>query len=160
MKIIGNTLLTISLCIIMTMPAHAGRYHDDNHLTDRMHRQHERIERGVESGALNREEARKLKKQQRKIHSKAREFREDGVLSKKERRILNKQLDKGSNRIRAFKHNDGDRHTDGYASREIYRDTRWHHRHHERDEHYEADAGAVYWVSDSDVWSRFGFIFW
>jgi len=160
MKIIAKTLLASSLCIFMAVPAHAGSRHHDGRLMDRMERQHERIESGVESGALNRKEARKLKKQQHKTRSMARQFREDGVLSKEERRILNRRLDKRSDRIWEFKHNDRYRHTDRYVLRDTYRDESRHHRHHKHDEHYEDDGGIVYWVSDSDAWSRYGFLFW
>lgn len=160
MKTIEKTLLASSLCMLMAVPAHAGRYHDEGRLMDRMERQHERIESGVESGALNRKEVRKLKKQQRKTRSIARKFREDGALSKKERRILKRQLDKSSDRIWEFKHNDRDRHTDRYTFRETHRDASCRHRHHEHDDHFEDDGGIAYWVRDSDVWSRHSFLFW
>jgi len=82
MKIIAKTLLASSLCALMSVPAHAGHYHDDSRLMDRMERQHERIEGGVESGVLNRKQVRKLNKQQRKTRTMARKFRDD-ALSKK-----------------------------------------------------------------------------
>ena len=166
MKTFAKTLLASSLCMLMAVPAHAGRYHDDDRLMDRMERQHERIENGIESGALTRKEARKLKKQQHKTRKMAKKFREDGSLTKKERRALNSQLDKRSDRIWEFKHNDRDRHTDRYVFRDTHRDASWQHRHHkhykqhEHDEHYENDSGIVYWVSDGDIWSRYGFLFW
>jgi hypothetical protein len=160
MKIIAKTLLASSLCVLMAVPAHAGRYHDDVRLMDRMERQHERIVSGVKSGVLTRKETRKLKKQQRKTRSKARKFHDDNALSKKERRILNRRLVKTSDRIWEFKHNDRDRHTGRYAFRDTCRNANRNYRHHEHDEHYEDDASIVNWVSDSEAWPRYGFLSW
>ena len=157
MKIIAKTLLTASLCMLAAVPAHAGRYHDDSRLMDRMERQHERIQSGIESGALTRKEAGKLKKQQRKNRSMVRKFREDDVLSRKERRILGRRLDKTSDRIREYRHNDSYRHTDRYAFRDTYRDE---HRHHRHDDRYEDDGGIVYWLSDAEAWPRYGLLVW
>ena len=151
MKTIAKTLLASSLCILMSMPAHAGRYYDDDRLMDRMERQHERIENGVESGSLTRKEVRKLKKQQRKIRSLARVFHEDGALSKKERRILNRKLDKRSDRIKALKHNDRDR----YVFRDSHGDWSRHHGHHNGH-----DGGTAHCVSDGHAWMRYGFLSW
>ncbi|GAH00848.1 unnamed protein product, partial [marine sediment metagenome] len=61
MKIIAKTLLASSLCMFMTVSAHAGRYQDDGRLMDRMERQHERIVKGFESGTLTRKEGKLLK---------------------------------------------------------------------------------------------------
>jgi hypothetical protein len=143
----------------MTVPAYAGRFHDDSRLVDRMERQHERIVSGLDSGALTRKEGRVLKKQRHKTRSMARIFSEDGALSKKERGILNRQLNKRSERIREFKHNDWDRHTDRYAFRNTCRNTNWRHRHHQHDGHHEDEGGIVNWFSDSEAWPRYGFIF-
>jgi len=159
MKIIAKTLLASSLCMFMTVPAHAGRYQDDGRLMDRMERQHERIVSGFESGKLTRKEGRVLKKQKHKTHSLARIFSEDGTLSKKERDILNRQLNKRSESIREFKHNDRDRHTDRYAFRNTCRNTNWHHRHHKHDRHHEDKGGIVQWFGDNEAWPRYGFLF-
>ena len=56
MKIIAKTLLASSLCMFMAVPAHAGRYHDDGRMVDRVERQHERIVSGLESGSLTHKE--------------------------------------------------------------------------------------------------------
>lgn len=160
MKIIAKTLLASSLCILMAVPAHAGRYHDDDHLMDRVERQHQRIVNGVKSGALTRKEVGKLKKQTHKIRSMAREFHEDDALSKKERHILNRKLNKRSDRIWEFKHNDRERHTYQYAFRDTYRDANWHHRHYKHNEHHEDDRGSASCFSDGQSWPCYGFLSW
>ena len=159
MKIIAKTLLASSLCMFMAVPAHAGRYHDDGRMVDRVERQHERIVSGLESGSLTHKEGKVLKKQKRKTRSMARLFNEDGVLSKKERLILKRQLNKRSENIWEFKHNDNDRHTDRCALRDTHRDANWHHQHHRRDRHHEDESGTVNWFSDGKAWSHYGFIF-
>lgn len=114
MKTLTKTLLAASFCLIATVPAYAGHGHSYGHsndrLVDRMERQHERIEDGIESSELTRKEAKILKKQQRRIRRLAREYREDGWLSKKERRLLRHKLDRSSQQIREFKHNELNRY--------------------------------------------------
>lgn len=141
MKHINTLLLTALLGLSVSLPAAAGpKYHGN--LLDRIDRQHERIQDGKESGALTRREARKLKKQQRRIRSLAREFREDGRIDREERRILRRKLDKASKRIYAFKHNDKQRPT--------YHDDRG----------YRHDSGgySYRWNHDSNNWPRYSFI--
>jgi hypothetical protein len=157
MKIIAKTLLASSLCMLVTVPVHAGRYHDDGRLVDRMERQHERIVSGLESGELTRREGRMLKKQKHKTRNMVRTFSEDGELSKKERGILHRQLNKRSERIWEFMHNDSDRH----AFRDTCRNTSWHHRyrrHHQHGGHHEGKGGIANWFSDSEAWPRYGFL--
>lgn len=163
MKTIAKTLLASSLCVLIALPVHAGHYRDDGRFMDRMERQHERIEVGVESGELTRKEVRKLKKQKRKIRSMAKRFREDDVISKKERRLLKKQLDKRSALIWELKHNDRYRHADRYVYRDTYMDEyrqHRHSRHHHRDENRENDGGVVYWLSDGNERPHYGFLLW
>lgn len=114
MKTVVKTLAAISICLIATSPAYAG--HSKGRLIDRMERQQERIENGIESGKLTRREAKRLKKQQHRIRRLAHEFREDGRLSKDERRIITAKLDKASKRIWKFKHNNSYRHSTRYRN--------------------------------------------
>lgn len=107
----AKNLFVAALCLCAAAPAFAGHRHERLH--DRLDRQHIRIERGIESGELTRREARKLMKQQRRIHRLAREFYADDHLGKRERRILTQKLDRASDRIHALKHNDEYRHA-GY----------------------------------------------
>ena len=118
MKTLTITLLAASFGLIATVPAYAGHGHSYDRLYDRMERQQERIEHGIDSRELTRKEAKILKKQQRRIRRLAREFREDGWLSKRERRILRRKLDRASEQIRELKHNDLNRYVkwhDGYG---------------------------------------------
>ncbi len=118
MQTLTKALLAASFCLIASVPVYAGHGHrqDENHgysharLYDRMLRQYDRIEDGIESRELTRKEAKTLRRQQRQIRQLAREFRGDGWLSKKERRILKRKLDKSSQQIREFKHNDLNRY--------------------------------------------------
>lgn len=166
MEIIAKTLLASSLCVLMVMPAHAGRNHDDGNLVDRVERQHQRIAGGVKSGALTRKETRKLNKQNNKTRRMASKFSEDDVLSVKERRILNNRLDKASHRIWKFKHNDRERHTDWYAFRDANRDTNGHRghnshqRHHQHGKHRDDDRGGTSCFSDHQTWPHYGFLSW
>lgn len=115
----AKNLFVATFCLCAAAPAFAGHRHD--RLLDRLDRQQIRIERGIESGQLTRWEARKLMKQQRRIHRLARDFYADDHLGKRERRVLNKKLDRASDRIRALKHNDEYRYSrygDGYRHRE------------------------------------------
>jgi hypothetical protein len=115
----AKNLFIATLCLFTAAPAFAGHRHD--RLLDRLDRQQNRIERGIDSGELTRREARTLKKQQRRIHRLAREFYADDHLCKRERRILHKKLNRASDRIYALKHNDEYRYARygrGYRHRE------------------------------------------
>jgi hypothetical protein len=169
MKIIAKTLLASSLCVLMVVPAHAGRSHDDGPLLNRVERQHQRIVGGVKSGALTRKETRKLKKQNHKTRRMARKFNSDDVLSVKERRILDNRLDKVSHRIYKFKHNDRERNTDWVAFRDTNRDSNRHHghnshqrhnQHHQHGKHHDGDHGRASCRSDHQSWPHYGFLSW
>ncbi|MEN8179924.1 MAG: hypothetical protein ABFS39_15090 [Pseudomonadota bacterium] len=112
MKTLTKTIIAASFCLVATVPAYAGHGHFNDRLIDRMERQHERIEDGIQSRELTRKETKILKRQQRRIRRLVREFREDGWLSKKERRILRNKFDRASFKIREFKHNDLNRYVD------------------------------------------------
>ena len=120
MKTLTKAFIATSLCLITAVPAYAGHGHGQKNerLIDRIERQQQRIEHGIENHELTRREAKVLRKEQRQIRRLFREFREDKRLSKKERRILNKKLDRASNRIWEFKHNEYARnrgHSDRYG---------------------------------------------
>ena len=163
MKTIVKTLLASSLCVLIALPAHAGRYQNDDRFMDRMERQHERIVAGVKSGKLTRKEVRKLKKQQRNIRSIARVFREDEAISKNKRRILEKRLDRSSALIWVLKHNEGYHHASKHTYRDSSKDGKRHHghsRHYQRDKYHEDDGGTVYRLSDGEDWPRYGCLSW
>ena len=103
------TLITIPLISMLAMPAMAGHGHDNYSRYDRfdkrMDRQAWRIKKGIRSGELTPYEARKLRKQQRRIARMKYRYMSDGYLSHWERKKLNRTLNKASSRIYEFKHN-------------------------------------------------------
>ena len=163
MKNIPRTLLVTSLCLMAALPVHAGRIHEDDRLMNRIERQHDRIEHGIRSGALDHREVRKLRKDKRRIHRLVRQFYEDDVLTKKERRILRNQLDHRSNRIWKLKHNDRDRNTGRLAVHgddlihQYGKSDKRHNKHNARCEHRD---DVVYRSGDSQDWPRYGFLYW
>lgn len=102
-------LFIATLCLFTAVPAFAGH----GWILDRLDRQHTRIERGIDSGELTRREARRLKKQQRRIHRLARELSANEQVSRRERRILTEKLNRASDRIYELKHNDAYRRSGG-----------------------------------------------
>lgn len=76
--------------------------------TDRMGNQRDRIEQGVESGDLTRNEARKLRAQQRDLRETRQDLAEDG-LTDRERRVLRRQYDRQSDRIYDQRHDGQER---------------------------------------------------
>lgn len=87
-------------------------------IDQRVRHAHERIERGIQSGQLNRNEAHSLKRQFHQIREDEARMRADGRLSHHERERLHRELDHLERRISHLKHNenrrDGYRHNDGY----------------------------------------------
>ncbi len=122
MKRQAKTLMIAAFALFATAPVFAGQghyqghshQHDDGYRVEKLHnrlqRQRQRIEHGIDNGSLTHKEEHKLFKQQHRIRRLAREFRDDGYLTRKEHRILQSKLDKASERIRRFKHNDANRY--------------------------------------------------
>ena len=100
-------LIIVPLLGILATPAMAGHRHQDGYdrFDRRLDRQHHRIKQGVRSGELTRIEARKLRKQHRRIVRLKYRYMDDGYLSHYERRKLTRKLDKASRRIHRLKHN-------------------------------------------------------
>ena len=74
---------------------------------DRQDKQKDRIEAGEKSGELDKHEAKKLDKDEKRIHEEKKEDREkhDGHLTKKEQEKLNRQQDKVGEKNYDDKHN-------------------------------------------------------
>ena len=70
----------------------------------RQHHQHDRIQQGVRSGELSREEAQTLRGEQRDIRREERRDKADGVLTGRERRELHRELNEASQNIHEEKH--------------------------------------------------------
>lgn len=129
---------TIPLLGMFALPAIAHDYDDhgrhDNRFEQRLDRQHWRIKQGIRSGELTRKEAKRLRRQQRRIDKLEHKFSRDGHIDRYERRVLRSKLDDASQRIYRFKHND--RYRGRYNDR--------HHRSHRR--HDDGWAFALnYW---------------
>lgn len=75
-------------------------------IDDRQQNQHRRIRQGVQSGALAKGEAKRLRQEQRHIAQLEADFRADGRLNRKESAILLAKLKTSSDRIYNKKHND------------------------------------------------------
>lgn len=98
---------------VLATQAIADRYFDDNsrnhRFEQRLDRQHSRIKQGIRSGELTRNEAKRLRNQQRKLVGLERRFTHDGFLDRHERRQLRRNLNAASDRIYRPKHNDRSR---------------------------------------------------
>mgnify|MGYP001600748390 FL=1 len=98
------------------------RYYDRGHAQDRFEkrvdrrqaRQWARVNKGIDSGAISRGEAKRLFKKQRKIARLEHRFERDGYYSPREKRIMERALDRSSDLIRRAKHNDRDRLSRGH----------------------------------------------
>lgn len=116
-KILG-TLLGIGLAALLGNNALAGEHRDRTqsnarhdrparHGVDaREHRQNERIQQGVRSGQLTKEETRALAAQQREIRKEERQYRSDGKFTKEERKDVQQDLNQASKSIYQEKHDD------------------------------------------------------
>lgn len=95
---------------------HAGGGHHgkgygnrDPLVNKREHRQRERIQQGVKSGELTKDEAHSMRAEQRAIHAEEKAYKSDGHLSRKERVDLYKDQNEASRDIRAEKHDNDTR---------------------------------------------------
>lgn len=66
--------------------------------------QHGRIEQGIRSGQLTREEVKQLAIEQKSIRQEERQYKSDGVLTKNERKDLHQDLSAASKDIYSEKH--------------------------------------------------------
>ena len=67
--------------------------------------QQNRINNGINSGALTNKETIRLQRQQANINAQEATFKSDGNLSHRERKVLNNRLDRASDNIYRAKHN-------------------------------------------------------
>ncbi len=116
--LIGALALVLGLSGAAPAFAHTGHERIDQ----RQERQARRIEHGIDNGSLTHREAKKLRKQQRRIRKLERKMRADGHLEKRERRTLQSRLDQASDRIYRLKHND---HRDHSHRERYWDDDRW-----------------------------------
>jgi len=115
-----NVLWALPLLGMLAMPAMADDDYDDGYRTSRfeqrLDRQNWRIQQGVRSGELTRKEAKRLRKQHRRIAKLEHRFWRNDHLNRHERRTLRRELNAASDRIYRLKHNGRyrDRHHRGH----------------------------------------------
>ena len=73
-------------------------------IKEREHKQNARIKEGVENGELNRREARRLHREQAKIHAEERAAKSDGQVTAAERAKIQHDQNKASRHIAKQKH--------------------------------------------------------
>jgi len=100
-------LLVFFVAIVLSVSTVA--YADS--IDQRVRHAHERIDRGIRSGALTRDEAHSLKRQLNHIRETEARMLADGRLNHHERERLNSELNGLERRISAYKHNDDTRDT-------------------------------------------------
>lgn len=83
---------------------HKGLKNHDPIVDKREHRQRSRIQEGVKSGELTKDEAHSLRTEQRAIRAEEKSYKSDGHLSRKERTDLYKDQNEASRDIRSEKH--------------------------------------------------------
>lgn len=87
-----------------TKGARAG---NRQHVKQRQKNQHHRIQQGVKSGELTKEEAEKLRQGQKDIQKQKKDYLEDGSLNKEERKDLHQKQNDASKEIYEEKHDEG-----------------------------------------------------
>lgn len=99
-KILGGLLMA---AMAVTSVANAQtRTPEINH---RQHNQERRINQGVRSGELTRNETHRLRKDERKIRAEKRTAMDEGRMTRHERRHIRRQQDRLSRKIYRDKHN-------------------------------------------------------
>lgn len=98
---IKTVLFAALLGLPLASQAHLGQKHS---VDARQHNQFERIQRGVETGALTQREARQLRYEQRAIRAEERRYRANGVLNARERAELHRELKDANRHIYYQKH--------------------------------------------------------
>jgi hypothetical protein len=93
-------------------------------IEERVRHAHERIERGINSGALTREEAHRLKDELNNVRDDEARMKADGRLNRYEKEKLEKELDRLERHISRLKSNDDRK---GYDDRRDNHHQRWIH---------------------------------
>ncbi|MBK1721924.1 hypothetical protein [Thiocystis violacea] len=95
-------LLSLGVCTALTAVAQPGRQDIQRWLD----RQQQEIQRGIDSGALTKHEARSLRRQQREIQEFGDRLRREGYPPHESRRLLQERLRDADRRIDDLTHND------------------------------------------------------
>jgi polyhydroxyalkanoate synthesis regulator phasin len=118
MKAIRFIFIMIVLVMGFTSSVRAGP------ISERVEMAERRIERGIQSGSLTREEAHRLKREFFQIRREEESARSDGRLDHRERERLHSELDRLERHISHLKHNDSYRGEGGNSYRGEGRDDR------------------------------------
>lgn len=116
-------LLMSAAVLLLGLPADAlaqRRDRDQRQYGNRRYNDRARIRRGVRSGNLTREEARRLREQERANRAERRVYRSDGTLTREERRDIRRDERRSDRRIRREVRDDDRRDRrrgDGYYRR-------------------------------------------
>ena len=116
-------LLMFAAVLLLGLPADAlaqRRDRDQRHDGAGRYNDRARIRRGVRSGRLTREEARRLREQERANRAERRAYRSDGTLTREERRDIRRDERRSDRRIRREVRDDDRRDRrrgDGYYRR-------------------------------------------
>ncbi len=94
-----HPMLILAGVLMVAAPALAERT-----ITERMHRQDDRIDNGAEDGKLTPKEYDKLEHREDVVQDKRAEAREDGVVTHHERKAIRRAQDKTGAMIRKEKH--------------------------------------------------------
>lgn len=104
-------LFLSALTLLLGFSTDAVAQRRDGRINDRADRR--RVERGIRSGRITREEARDLRNRQRDIREERRGYRSDGRVTREERREIRQDEREQDRRIREYRRND-DRRERGY----------------------------------------------
>src|SRR5712671_1674150 len=109
-RTIVSMLCGVVLCVVM-VPASglAAARVKDPRINRRQENQKDRIQQGVKSGELTRQEKARLKAEQARIRANEKRAKADGKLTEKERKRLEKELNKSSRDIYKQKHDNQER---------------------------------------------------
>jgi hypothetical protein len=106
-SVVVCVLMLLVLFSLLSVPDVLARnyYYLDPDIEKRIQNQHDRIETGINSGQLTRDEARTLKNNLHYIQNQAIDLQSDGRLSSSEKQRLNSLLDRNSEMIREKRQN-------------------------------------------------------
>jgi len=102
---IRTTLVASAICLLAAGAASATTpANRDPGVNKRQHNQQHRINQGVRSGELTKEEAKGLRVEQKSIRQEERTYKSDGKLTKDERKDLHQDMNQASRNIHQEKH--------------------------------------------------------
>ncbi len=99
---VGRVVIALGMSLVVLTPVFAGT--KSAGVDKRQRHQEQRIQHGLKSGALTRDEARKLRAEQRAIRQKERAMKSDGTFTKEERKEIRQDLKEANRNIRDEKH--------------------------------------------------------